>query len=84
MKGKCLSSQGVFKNQNSSIHRPEASAISSILTFIYLLNSLGLSCSTQDLQSLLQHVGSGFLTKDQTLGAWRLIHWTTRQVPPPN
>ena len=36
-----------------------------LYVFMYL-TVLGLSCGMQDLQSLLQHVGSGSLTRDGT------------------
>ena len=42
-----------------------------------------LHCSMQDLWS--QHVGSRFLTGDQTgspcMRAWSLSRWTTKEVP---
>ena len=45
----------------------------------------GLSCSTQDLWSLLQHGGSSSLTRDQTQAVlhWdrSLSQWTTRDIP---
>ena len=53
---------------------------------LFILAVLGLSCGTQDLQSLLPHVGSSF--PDQrlnpgplTLGARSLSSWTAREVP---
>ena len=52
--------------------------------FIYLAE-LGLSCSMQDLQSLLQHMRdlrpcSGMEPGSPALGAKSLSHWTNREV----
>ena len=53
--------------------------------FIYLAEP-GLTCGMRDLY--LWHVGSSFLTGDQTwtpsLGVGSLSHWTTREVPYPS
>ena len=59
------------------------------LFFLFIhLTVQDLSCGTWDHPSLLKHLNSWFqhvesssLTKDQTLGAWSLSHWTTSEVP---
>ena len=55
--------------------------------FIYVA-APGLSCGTQELRSLLGHVGSSTLTRDQKIKlgssgfrAQSLSHWTTREFP---
>ena len=58
----------------------------SIYFYIYLV-ALGLSCSTQDLQSSLRHAESLVSRSGieprllAALGAQNLSHWTTREVP---
>ena len=59
------------------------------LFFLFIhLTVQDLSCGTWDHPSLLRHLNSWFqhvesrsLTRDQTLGAWSLSHWTTSEVP---
>ena len=57
-----------------------------LLMFLCIdLAALSLTQGTRDFWSLLQHVGSSSLARDQicapVMEVWGLNHWTTREIP---